>query len=154
VTNLDRTSFLALLLKHPQLLQSDNSIVGQMMHTYVGYGASPASNWLVFPRDLLAFAGLQVHRERLEAIVAQDVLSLVPGLLQEDDLFPLWAVRLVAECLHWLPDLATEALQRSASTRNGHFPPFSSLLLDKLLHVPGDVEHMTAVGHQFCKAII
>lgn len=51
-------------------------------------------------------------REGLEAVIVKEIMPLLPGLLKEDELFPLWAVRVAAECLQGMPDLATAALKR------------------------------------------
>jgi ABC-type transporter Mla MlaB component len=57
-------------------------------------------------------AGDEADRQALERLVDETLLPLVPGLLNEDELFPLWAVRMVAECLESLPDVATAHLRR------------------------------------------
>ena len=51
-------------------------------------------------------------REGLEAVIVEEIMPLLPGLLKEDELFPLWAVRVAAECLQGMPDLAAAALKR------------------------------------------
>ena len=53
--------------------------------------------------------------EALAQLVAQDVLPLVPELLKEEKPIPIWALKVVEECMESLPEATIPALARWAS---------------------------------------
>lgn len=49
--------------------------------------------------------------ERLHALIGAHVLPLVPALLLEDEPIPVYALRLVGDCLQAIPDVALPCLE-------------------------------------------
>lgn len=52
--------------------------------------------------------------EALAQLVEQDVLPLVPELLKEEKPIPVWALKVVEECMEFLPEATIPALARWA----------------------------------------
>jgi len=52
--------------------------------------------------------------EALAQLVAQELLPMVPELLREEKPIPVWALKVVEECLESLPDTTIPALERYA----------------------------------------
>ncbi len=53
--------------------------------------------------------------EALAKLVMQDVLPLVPILLREEKPVPVWALKVVEECLEFMPEATIPALARYIS---------------------------------------
>ena len=49
--------------------------------------------------------------ERLHTLIGTHVLPLVPALMLEDEPIPVYALRLVGDCLQAIPDIALPCLK-------------------------------------------
>ena len=79
------------------------SIWCRRQRSFRGYGAAAEGKE----------AGLS---EPLEQMVASELLPLVPSLLEDEKPIPVWALKVVEECLESLPHVAIPALERHPRT--------------------------------------
>ena len=58
----------------------------------------------------------KVLTDGLTQLIAREVLPMVPELLREEKPIPVWALKVVEECLESLPDTSIAALERCSSS--------------------------------------
>ena len=81
-------------------------------------GITCIAGWPVLYQDMIIFgygtAGAcnDTLTDCLAQKVAQELLPLVPELLREEKPIPVWALKVVEECLESLPDTTIPTLER------------------------------------------